>query len=41
VELTLFVCGDVVTGRGIDQILPRPSERKAASSARSMWRTTA
>ena len=24
--VTLFVCGDVMTGRGIDQILPRPSD---------------
>ncbi|MDC3955224.1 CapA family protein [Polyangium jinanense] len=24
--LTLFVCGDVMTGRGIDQVLPHPSE---------------
>lgn len=23
--ITLFMCGDVMTGRGIDQILPRPS----------------
>jgi poly-gamma-glutamate synthesis protein (capsule biosynthesis protein) len=23
--LTLFLCGDVMTGRGVDQILPRPS----------------
>lgn len=23
---TLFVCGDVMTGRGIDQVLPHPSE---------------
>jgi poly-gamma-glutamate synthesis protein (capsule biosynthesis protein) len=23
-ELTLFVCGDVMTGRGVDQILPHP-----------------
>ncbi|UCE89084.1 MAG: CapA family protein [Pseudomonadota bacterium] len=23
--ITLFLCGDVMTGRGIDQILPRPS----------------
>lgn len=23
--MTLFVCGDVMTGRGVDQILPRPS----------------
>ncbi len=24
--ITLFLCGDVMTGRGIDQILPYPSE---------------
>jgi len=24
VEITLFLCGDVMTGRGIDQILPHP-----------------
>jgi poly-gamma-glutamate capsule biosynthesis protein CapA/YwtB (metallophosphatase superfamily) len=24
-ELTLFLCGDVMTGRGIDQIMPHPS----------------
>jgi poly-gamma-glutamate synthesis protein (capsule biosynthesis protein) len=24
--LTLFLCGDVMTGRGIDQILPRPGD---------------
>jgi poly-gamma-glutamate synthesis protein (capsule biosynthesis protein) len=24
-EISLFVCGDVMTGRGIDQILPHPS----------------
>ena len=23
--VTLFVCGDVMTGRGIDQILPHPN----------------
>ena len=23
-ERTLFLCGDVMTGRGIDQILPHP-----------------
>ncbi len=23
-EITLFLCGDVMTGRGIDQLLPRP-----------------
>lgn len=25
-DVTLFVCGDVMTGRGVDQILPRPSK---------------
>jgi poly-gamma-glutamate synthesis protein (capsule biosynthesis protein) len=25
-EVTLFVCGDVMTGRGVDQILPHPSK---------------
>jgi len=25
-QLTLFLCGDVMTGRGIDQILAHPSE---------------
>jgi poly-gamma-glutamate capsule biosynthesis protein CapA/YwtB (metallophosphatase superfamily) len=25
-EIMLFLCGDVMTGRGIDQILPRPAE---------------
>ena len=24
-EITLFLCGDVMTGRGIDQILPHPA----------------
>lgn len=24
-EITLFLCGDVMTGRGIDQVLPHPS----------------
>lgn len=24
--MTLFLCGDVMTGRGIDQVLPQPSE---------------
>jgi len=24
--LTLFLCGDVMTGRGIDQILPHPGD---------------
>ena len=26
--ITLFLCGDVMTGRGIDQILPHPSNPK-------------
>ncbi len=26
--ITLFLCGDVMTGRGIDQVLPYPSEPK-------------
>jgi len=25
IEVTIFLCGDVMTGRGIDQILPHPS----------------
>ncbi len=25
-SITLFICGDVMTGRGIDQILPRPGD---------------
>ena len=24
-SVTLFLCGDVMTGRGIDQVLPHPS----------------
>src|SRR5687768_9588317 len=24
-QITLFLCGDVMTGRGIDQVLPHPS----------------
>src|SRR5512142_2654775 len=35
--VTLFVCGDVMTGRGIDQILPHPGDprlfERCASSA--------
>jgi hypothetical protein len=26
-QLTLFLCGDVMTGRGIDQVLPPQSKR--------------
>ena len=26
--MTLFLCGDVMTGRGVDQILPHPSGRQ-------------
>ena len=37
-EITLFVCGDVMTGRGVDQVLPHPSEpriyERGMSSAR-------
>lgn len=29
-ELTLFLCGDVMTGRGIDQILPHPGDPRLA-----------
>ena len=25
-EITLFLCGDVMTGRGIDQVLPHPGD---------------
>ncbi|HEY3146719.1 MAG TPA: hypothetical protein VGJ75_10225, partial [Dongiaceae bacterium] len=25
-EVTLFLCGDVMIGRGIDQILPHPGD---------------
>jgi poly-gamma-glutamate capsule biosynthesis protein CapA/YwtB (metallophosphatase superfamily) len=25
-ETTIFLCGDVMTGRGVDQVLPRPSD---------------
>ena len=25
-SLTLFLCGDVMNGRGIDQILPHPND---------------
>ena len=24
--LTIFLCGDVMTGRGVDQILPHPGD---------------
>lgn len=27
-QITLFLCGDVMTGRGIDQVLPHPSKPK-------------
>ncbi|MEE8263624.1 MAG: hypothetical protein V3R83_14345, partial [Gammaproteobacteria bacterium] len=30
--ITLFVCGDVMTGRGIDQVLPRPSDPRLYES---------
>ena len=25
-QISLFLCGDVMTGRGIDQVLPHPSD---------------
>ncbi|MFC0551624.1 CapA family protein [Planotetraspora thailandica] len=31
--MTLFLCGDVMLGRGVDQILPRPGD----SALREMW----
>lgn len=31
-HLTLFLCGDVMTGRGIDQVLPHPSEPRIYES---------
>ncbi len=30
--ITLFLCGDVMTGRGIDQVLPRPSDPRLYES---------
>ena len=30
--ITLFMCGDVMTGRGIDQVLPRPSHPRLYES---------
>jgi poly-gamma-glutamate synthesis protein (capsule biosynthesis protein) len=39
---TLFVCGDVMTGRGIDQILPQPADPQLhepyVHDARDYWR---
>ena len=32
-QITLFLCGDVMTGRGVDQILPRPSPPHLYESA--------
>lgn len=31
-QVTLFVCGDVMTGRGIDQVLPHPSHPRIHES---------
>jgi poly-gamma-glutamate synthesis protein (capsule biosynthesis protein) len=31
-QITLFMCGDVMTGRGIDQVLPRPSDPRLYES---------
>ena len=30
--ITLFMCGDVMIGRGIDQVLPRPSDPRLYES---------
>ena len=30
--LTLFLCGDVMTGRGIDQVLPHPGDARIYES---------
>lgn len=32
-QVTLFLCGDVMTGRGIDQVLPRPSPPRLHEAA--------
>jgi poly-gamma-glutamate synthesis protein (capsule biosynthesis protein) len=32
---TLFLCGDVMLGRGIDQILPYPGEAALCKNVRS------
>jgi poly-gamma-glutamate synthesis protein (capsule biosynthesis protein) len=34
-SIELFLCGDVMTGRGIDQVLPHPSEPRIYESAMS------
>ncbi len=41
--LTLFLCGDVMTGRGVDQVLPHPAPGSAAahSAAAAPIRTLA
>jgi poly-gamma-glutamate synthesis protein (capsule biosynthesis protein) len=31
--VTLFLCGDVMTGRGIDQVLPSPSDPRIYESS--------
>ena len=30
--ITIFMCGDIMTGRGIDQILPHPSDPRIYES---------
>ena len=30
--ITIFMCGDVMTGRGVDQLLPYPSDPKIHES---------
>jgi poly-gamma-glutamate synthesis protein (capsule biosynthesis protein) len=34
-DITLFLCGDVMTGRGIDQVLPRPADPRLYEPAMS------
>lgn len=34
--VTVFLCGDVMTGRGIDQILPHPSDPRIQKRASQM-----
>jgi poly-gamma-glutamate synthesis protein (capsule biosynthesis protein) len=31
VDVTLFLCGDVMLGRGIDQVLPHPGALRATT----------
>ena len=35
--LTLFLCGDVMTGRGVDQVLPRPGDPELLTVKAVIW----